>query len=465
MPVKLRDPHDLDLAAYRRIAWVGERVELDPAALDRMAESRRAFEAFVSEHEGERLYGVTTAHHRGAGTLLSPDERVAYARRVPPVPATFGLPLPERLVRGVVAARLAGFVGGGAAVRPELATAVAAMLEEPMPRVPARGHGDPGEIIALGAIFGHLQDVLDLEAKEGMALVNGAPCAAAALADAALGARGRLAVLEETFALALEAVRSPHAHLDPALDEGWSDPYERAALRRLRALLEGGHPERRSHQVAVAFRDAPRLVGWFRRVLQQTEECAVISLAAPGDNPVFAPADPGSPARLISNAGYHDPRAAPTLNALAASLADLASLAAVQATRLAEDPAGLAASEQAPNVTLLSMTALGWAEEARVAASPTLISLGGSPPSDTSSPALLAWRLAEDAATCMQAVLAALQVLAAHTISAAGRRPPPRLQDRFDEIVAAFPVASPPREWSSGLERLAGAIERQVREG
>ncbi len=464
MPVTLRDPQDLDLHAYRRIAWDGEGIELDPGALERMAERRAAFDAFVSAHEGERLYGVTTAHHRGASTLLSPDARAAYARRVPPVPATFGRSLPERLVRGIVAARLAGFIGGGSAVRPELALAVAAMLDGPMPQVPARGHGDPGEIIALGATFGHLEDVVALEAKEGMALVNGAPCAAAALADATLGARGRLAVLETAFALALEAVRAPHAHLDPALDEGWRDPHEAASLRSLRRLLEDGAAGRRSHQVAVAFRDAPRLLGWSRRVLQQAEECAAISLSAPGDNPTFAPDDAASPARLLSNAGYHDPRAAPTLNALAASFADLASLAAVQATRLAEDPEGLAAGEDVPYVTLLSMTALGWAEEARVAVAPTLISLGGSAPSDTSSPALLAWRLAEDAATCLQAVLACLEILASHTIAASGRCPPPRLQDRFDEVIADFAIGSQPRDWSSGLELVAHAIERRVRE-
>jgi histidine ammonia-lyase len=464
MPVTLRDSQDLDLRAYRRIAWDGEGVELDPGALERIAEQRAAFEVFVAANEGERLYGVTTAHHRGASTLLSPSARVAYARRVPPVPATFGPSLPERLVRGIVAARVAGFIGGGSAVRPELALAVAAMLAGPMPRVPARGHGDPGEIIALGATFAHLEDVVALEAKEGMALVNGAPCAAAALADAALGARGRLAVLEEAFALALEAVRAPHAHLDPVLDASWRDPHETAALRSLRTLLEDGAAERRSHQVAVAFRDAPRLLGWFRRVLQQAEECAAISLSAPGDNPTFAPDDADASARLLSNAGYHDPRAAPALNALAASFADLASLAAVQATRLAEDPDGLAAGEDVPYVTLLSMTALGWAEEARVAAAPTLISLGGSAPSDTSSPALLAWRLAEDVATCLHAVLACLDVLTSHTIHASGRRPPPRLRHRFDEVIAAFPIGSQPRDWGAGLELVARAIERQVRE-
>ena len=340
------------------------------------------------------------------------------------------------------------------------------MLDGPMPSRPGSRARRSGEIIALGAIFAHLEDVVALEAKEGMALVNGAPCAAAALADAALAAHGRLAVLEEAFALALEAVRAPHAHLDPALDGGWRDPARgRVALRRLRALLEDGARRAAIASGRVAFRDAPRLVGWFRRVLQQTEECAVISLAAPGDNPTFAPEDAASPARLLSNAGYHDPRAAPALNALAASFADLASLAAVQATRLAEDPDGLAATRTAPNVTLLSMTALGWAEEARVAAAPD----AGLARGQRSERHVVDRR-------CWRGGSRRMPRRACRRCSRASRcsrrtRSPRRdvarrrgCSARFDEVIGAFPIGSPPRDWSAGLERVAAAIERQVRD-
>ncbi len=189
----------------------------------------------------------------------------------------------------------------------------------------------------------------------------------------------------------------------------------------------------------------------------QAEECAAISLSAPGDNPAFAL----EPSRVLSNAGYHDPRAAPALNALAAAWADLASLAAVQAARLAEDPDGLSASEAEPEVSLLSMTALGWAEEARLAAAPTLISLGGSAPSDTSSPALLAWRLAEEAGAALQATLAALAVISAHTLAVAGRRVPPALAAR----AARRDEALPRRNARERLRRGARGGGRRPRAG
>lgn len=463
VPVVLADSGDVDLAVFRRVAWEGDTVELSDRALERMAAGRRAFEEFVAAAGDRHLYGITTAHHRGAATLLSPDARAEYARRIPPTPASFGSSLPERVVRGIVLARTAGFLGGSAAVRPELARAVASMLASPLPVVPGRGHGEPGEIGTLRAVFGGLQDELALEAKEGMALINGAPAAAAVLADTALAGQGHLTVADEVLALAFDAAQAPEAHLDPALEDFWRDPFQAAALQRLRQLTDTGRPWRSGHQAAVAFRDAPRVMGWLRRLQHWVEECAAISLAAPGDNPAFAAEGAnGLPARIISNAGYHDARAAPMLNAMAAAWADLASLTAVQATRLAESPRGLAQREAEPAVTLLSMTALGWAEEARLAAAPTLISLGGSPPSDTSSPALLAWRLAEDAGRCLQATLASLAVLAAHTIIADGRQPPPALSERFRRTTEAFPPGLHPSRYGIALNAVAGAIAQSV---
>ena len=50
----------------------------------------------------------------------------------------FGEPLPDRVVRAIVLARLANFVDGHAAVRAEVATEVAGMLGSPLPEVPAR---------------------------------------------------------------------------------------------------------------------------------------------------------------------------------------------------------------------------------------------------------------------------------------------------------------------------------------
>ena len=78
---------------------------------------------------------------------------------------------------------------------------------------------------------------MGLEPKEGNALVNGSPCAAALLADGALAAAGRVALAYEAFALSVEAFAAPLEAYDPELAGLWGDEGETTALQRLGALL------------------------------------------------------------------------------------------------------------------------------------------------------------------------------------------------------------------------------------
>ena len=187
---------DLTLEAVRRVAWDGEPVELAPAALEAMDRRHASFlalvEARLAEDPGALIYGVTTAPGDGAAVALT-AERAARRPRELWTAASFGEPLPERVARAIVLARLANFVEGHAAVRGEVGVAVAEMLGGgPLPAVPARGNGGAGEILALGNLFYGLSAAMDLHPKERMALVNGSPCAAALVADVALAGRGRL---------------------------------------------------------------------------------------------------------------------------------------------------------------------------------------------------------------------------------------------------------------------------------
>ena len=75
-----------------------------------------------------------------------------------------------------------------------------------------------------------------------MALINGSPCAAALVADIALAGQARLALAEGVFALAVEAARAPLEAYSEDLDGLWDDEHETAALRALRALLDGRRP-------------------------------------------------------------------------------------------------------------------------------------------------------------------------------------------------------------------------------
>src|SRR3954449_9757333 len=165
MSVTIATRADITPDAVRRVAWDGEDVELAPAALEQMDRAHESFTAFVeariAEDPGALIYGTTTAPGDGAAVALTPEAQARRPTRLWTAHA-FGAPLPERVVRAIVLARLANFVDGNAAVRVDVARAVVAMLDEPLPEVPADGNGGSGEILALGRLF------YDLRARPGL---------------------------------------------------------------------------------------------------------------------------------------------------------------------------------------------------------------------------------------------------------------------------------------------------------
>ena len=132
MTVVVGAPEDFTLEAFRRVAVDGEGVVIGPAAVRVMGEARAGFERLLRADPGGFIYGVTTRPGVEVGTAIPPEELRDYARRFRGVGRGFGRDcLDERVVRGIVFARLADFIGGHAKVRPELAQRVAALLDGP----------------------------------------------------------------------------------------------------------------------------------------------------------------------------------------------------------------------------------------------------------------------------------------------------------------------------------------------
>ncbi|MBW0106515.1 aromatic amino acid lyase [Pseudonocardia sp. KRD291] len=462
MTVELGGAADLTPDVVRRVAWQGEGLTLAPSAVAGVGRRRAEFVMFVEAHRGRHLYGITTRHHHGAKQVLDADARAEYARRLPSTPASTGPGLPERVVRAVVLARLADVLNGTAAVRPETATALAAMLDGPMPYVPERGHGEPGNIIALGHLFRSRFDGT-LEIGEGMALINGAPVSAAVLTDAVLAGRGRITVAEDVVALAAVAARAPAEHYDEELARAWGDEHQAATLARMRDLMTGVTGPPLAYQAPVSFRSAPRVLGWTRRALARAEDDARISLSASSNNPIFVGPGVRPPlGEVLSNGGYHNPLAAPGLDSLARSWADLAQLVTAQVSRLVAAPDGIVAAEPEAQVSLLDMTSSGWAEEARAAAGPSLIGLGPGGQTDTTTSEMLAWRRACDAGAALDAALAVLAVVAAHTVGHRDETVPPGLRPLADAVASGFPLGTGPVAFGTGLDRVRAHLARRV---
>jgi histidine ammonia-lyase len=450
---------DLTLESVRQITRDGASCVLSEAALDRVARRREQFLAFVRRNEDRLLYGITTKHHVGAKTLLDAASREEFARRLPPTPAGFGEPLPERLTRGVVACRLADVLNGTAPLRVDTVRRLTALLDGRLPPVPRHGHGEGGDITALAHLFRPAFEGT-LELGEGMALINGSPAGTAALADAVLDGRHRVGQVERALALAAIAARVPADHYAAPLEHAWGDPFQAMALSSMRALIEdAGDYEQLPYQAAASFRTSPRVAGWLRRVQAQAEDAASVALCASSNNPAFVGPDDKNPyGTVLSNGGFNSALVAPTLDALTRSWADMCQLVTAQVNRLSEDPAGLSGSEPETQVGLFFFASAGLAEEARASATVTLMGTGTGQ-SDTSTHDLLAWHKAMQAGRALDHNLALLLVMAAHAIARSDRSMPAGVIGSLTtDVLEAFAVGTVPVDFGQALAAVARIV-------
>ena len=461
MTVVLRNRADINLDAFLRVAWQGESVRFGKEALARMAECRKSFLALLASDPDVTVYGTTSGGGEGARFRLTREEMWEQGARPHVGSSSWGEPLPERVVRGIVVARLANWIEGNGAVRPELAEAVASLLDgDSLPKVPLRGNGGSGEVLALG----HLVQAMvtragGTELKEPMELINGSPCAAALVADATLAGRRRLALAHQVFALSAEAMLAPLEAYSPPLEKLWGDEHETAALRALWRNLQGGASERRAYQAPVSYRILPRVLGQAHRALAAADRAAETSLSSVSNNPVYIPPDDEHPfGQAFSTGGYHNGMAYPALDDLAAVWADLCQLAERQTERLL---AGIE-SGRYDVMSGFYMVIVAWAEDARAAAQRTLIPLGGIGQNDTASPTFFAWRKEREAGECLDAALAILAALASDELARSSRDAPPALAGFLAWVRELFPFEG--ERWARGGDaaRLHAALTARV---
>jgi len=473
MALLIESRRDITLDAVRRVAWRGEPVEIGERSRAAMAAARARFERLI-EDKDVVIYGVTSGYGQDAKRRLDPAARMAHARR-PPVAAaaSWGDPLPARVVRAILLARLANFVDGHAAVTPAVALGVANMLDgRPVPEVPARGQAGAGEILALSHLFLGLAKSSQLQEKDMLSLVNGSPCASGLAADAALAAARRIDVAAEVLALAAEAFNAPLSHFAEELEELWNNPHDAWALQRLRALIAGGHGgPRRPYQAPVSFRVMPRILGQARRASAFAAEVAGESLAAVSDNPVILLPDVDHPlGRAVSNGGYHNAQAPMAMDLLTGSYANLCVIAERQSAKILDGQISLLPDQLGLDLAgqylgCLPMAITGYEEEARLLAQATLLpgsESGGFGQNDIASPVFLAWSKQERAGLLLECSLAGLALIALKALEVTGRPVPQPLATLAGDVRATIPDDDPAQPLGPATGALADRLRQRV---
>ncbi|TVR85386.1 MAG: histidine ammonia-lyase, partial [Trueperaceae bacterium] len=196
----------VDLATFAAVVRGGARVTLADAARERMARSRALVQRMVEA--GEPVYGVNTGFGKFQAVRISPSELRPLQRNLLVSHAIgVGEPFPVEVVRGMLLLRAQSLAVGASGVRAALVERLLAFLNEGVhPVVPSQGSvGASGDLAPLAhmslPVIGEgevayrgevrpaadaLADLglapLELEAKEGLALVNGTQAMASLLA-------------------------------------------------------------------------------------------------------------------------------------------------------------------------------------------------------------------------------------------------------------------------------------------
>jgi histidine ammonia-lyase len=324
-----------------------------------VAKSREFVESILKENRV--VYGITTGVGELVKTLISPKESEILQKNLVRSHAVgVGRPFPEDVVRGMVLLRANALAKGYSGVRKELIPFLVELLNRKVfPFVPSQGSvGASGDLAPLAhlalVIIGEgecLKDgkripsleilrekklkPLKLQAKEGLALINGTQ---------AMASLGCLAVSEAELlmknaqiagALSLEALKGTARAFDPKIHE--LRPYrgQIRCAKNMRRLVEGSaiiasHRNCEKVQDAYSLRCIPQVYGSILDTIGYVKSILSIEINSATDNPlVFA-----DEKEVISAGNFHGEPLAFAMDFLGIALAEIGSVSERTVDRL-----------------------------------------------------------------------------------------------------------------------------------
>lgn len=346
------------LAVARR----GARVDLDPAAREEVARVRAHVEA-LAEPGHPPVYGVSTGFGALADTAIEPDMRAALQRSlIRSHAAGSGPEVEPEVVRALMLLRAKTLATGRTGVRAEVVEAMLGLLNAGItPIVHEYGSlGCSGDLAPLShcAIVlmgeGRARDregverpvpellaeagiePIELQEKEGLALINGTDGMLGQLLMAIADLDELVRIADITCALSVEGLRGRDGVFRPDLHEPLRPhPGQAASAANILALLEGSpiiadvDAEGSRVQDAYSLRCAPQVAGGVRDTIEHARTVATRELAAAIDNPVVL-----ADGAVTSNGNFHGAPVAYVLDFLAIVAADLASISERRSDRM-----------------------------------------------------------------------------------------------------------------------------------
>jgi histidine ammonia-lyase len=346
-------PGPLDIPQVVAVARHGAAVALGEAARESLRQARGHVEALAARDQP--VYGVST----GFGALATRHVPVELRGRlqhslIRSHAAGSGAEVEPEVTRAMMVLRLRTLVSGHTGVRAVVAETLAAMLDAgitpvvnehgslgcsgdlaPLAQVALASTGE-GEVVtddgsrrpAAEALAAAGIEPLQLEAKDGLALINGTDGMLGMLVLACHDLAGLLRVADLAAAMSIEALLATDRVFAAELMALRPHPGQADSAANLRRLLADSPivdshrtPDCTRVQDAYSLRCAPQVNGAARDTLGHARLVAERELASAIDNPVLT-----ADGRVESNGNFHGAPVAYALDFLAIPVADVASI-------------------------------------------------------------------------------------------------------------------------------------------
>src|SRR6266699_206527 len=350
----------LTLAEIATVALGNVTVEVSQSARPRVLSSRKVIEKIIPR--GAVVYGVSTGFGKLSDVRIPRDELGRLQLNLVRSHACgIGNPLSEPEVRAMMLLRANVLALGFSGIRLEIIEALCELLNRRVcPVIPEKGSvGASGDLAPLAhlalALIGEGDAFFErerlesrealrraglkprqLEAKEGLALLNGTQAMHAVGGLALLRAKRVAHVGDVSGAMSLEALKGTPAAFDQRLQNARPHPGQKEAAEHLLSILEGSEI-RKSHleddlrvQDAYSLRCMPQVHGAARGALAHCEDVLLIESASATDNPlVFS--ESGD---VISGGNFHGAPLGLAFDYAAIAVTDLMSISERRIERL-----------------------------------------------------------------------------------------------------------------------------------
>lgn len=344
------DGNHLTLAEFISVTRQHSPVAITKEAMEKVAKSRGVVDRLL--REGRPMYGINTGFGRFSDiTIPERENSILQVNLIRSDAVGTGAPFPREVVRGILLLRLNSLLKGFSGVRPVIPETLTAMLNRGVhPVIPEKGSvGASGDLCPLahmvlpmigegeaefeGQVLPGSQamekagiPLVELKAKEGLALINGTQAMTSVCAHALHEATILMTSADILAALTAESLRGIVNAYDPRIQEARRQKGQIAAASNLRKILEGSTYVTQQGEMRIqdsySLRCVPQVHGASRMAIDYVREVINAEMNAVTDNPLVL-IDTNE---VFSGGNFHGQPvaiAADTLGIAAAELADI----------------------------------------------------------------------------------------------------------------------------------------------